>query len=152
MEFNYEATAIVDAPPSVVFSDWASAVKLPHLLTHVRATAQADADDLARLVVMIDGHHVEFAAERTMCCESSICWQSLGEEFYYVLSLTIEKIDMGRCTITAHVTYDPPGFLYDLFETLGLSRGLGNCLAEDLSRYGASFHASSMMVAATALN
>lgn len=139
MEFTHESTVIIDAPIPVVYSDWVNADTLPHVLTHVRATAQSDAEDLARLVIMLDGHHIEFAAQRTMCCESSICWQSMGDDFYYVLSVTFDALDGGRTRVTAHVTYDPPGFLPDIFETLGLARVFRRGLDEDMRRYAGCF-------------
>lgn len=139
MEFTHESTVVVDAPISAVYADWTSAGTLPHILSHVRATCQSDADDLARLVIMLDGHHIEFAAQRTMCCESSVCWQSLGDDFYYVLCVCFEADDYGRTKLTAHVTYDPPGFLPDIFETLGLARVFRRGLDEDMKRYGGCF-------------
>ena len=141
MEFTHEAAAVVDAPREVIYNDWTNARTLPHVLSHIRATAQADADDLARLVIMLDGQHIEFAAERTMCSETSVCWQSLGHDFYYVLCVSFEAVDNNRTRITAHVTYDPPGFLPDIFETLGLARGLRCCLQEDMNRYVKTFEA-----------
>ena len=147
MEFTYEAVAVVDAPLAAIYNDWTNARSLPHVLSHIRATAQDDAEDLARLIILLDGHHIEFDAERTMCSETSICWQSLGKGFYYVLCVSFEVVDIGCTRVTANVCYDPPGFLPDIFETLGLARGLRFCLEEDMRRYATNFEMRSSLQA-----
>ena len=135
MQFTHEVTFVVASPWQDVWSDWADIHALPRLLSHVRATAPGDCDDMARLVIVLDGRHVEFAVERTMCAAQTLCWQSLGEMFLYVLTLRVETAREGGTEILLTVAYDPPGFLPDIAESLGRSRVFKHTLEADLRRY-----------------
>ena len=135
MQFTHEVTFTVASPWQEVWGDWADIHALPRFLSHVRATAPGNGDDLARLVILLDGHHVEFAAQRTMCAEQTLCWQSLGELFLYVLTLRVETTCEGGTQLAVTVAYDPPGFLPDIAEALGRSRVFKQTLENDLRRY-----------------
>jgi uncharacterized membrane protein len=146
MEFIYEASAIIDAPLSALQSDWSDGTCLPRLLTHIRATALGDSEDLFRVVALIDGAHIEFAAQRTMCEDGLICWQNLDDDFYYVLSTKLEQHNDGvKTTIT--VSYDPPGILPDIMETICLGRSFRHQLEDDVRRYAESFNPRAFMAA-----
>lgn len=139
MQFTHEASATVDGPPHMVLEDWADVSRLPCLLSHVRATAAGDAADIGRMVIMLDGSHIEFAAQRTMCDRETVCWQNLGhDEFDYILTVGLRPVEKGT-HITVHCCYDPPGFLTDLLEKLGFSRIFQRDLDGDLRRYAESF-------------
>ena len=136
MQFTHQATQTVDAPWRDVWAEWNDLQALPRLLSHVRAAAPGGHEDLARLTILLEGRHLEFAAERTMCADRTLCWQSLGEMFLYVLSLRLEPPKKGSgVMLTLSVAYDPPGFLPDIAESLGLSRRFGRELDADLRRY-----------------
>jgi len=135
MQFTHEVTLTVDAPWRTVWQEWNDVQALPRLLTHVRAATEGDHEDLARLVISLEGRHLEFAAERTMSADRTLCWQSLGELFLYVLSLRLDTPQKGSVDLTLTVAYDPPGFLPDIAESLGLSRKFKRELEADLRRY-----------------
>lgn len=141
MQFIYEASAFIDSSPASIRTDWSDGTFLPRILTHIRATAIGDADDLLRIVALIDGAHVEFVAQRTMCDNGSVCWQNLEDDFYYVLSVGIAPHNNG-VNVTITVSYDPPGILPDIMETLCLGRGFKNQLEADMKRYADSFRSS----------
>ncbi len=139
MRFSHEATVTVDAPLHEVRAHWADIHRLPHHLSHLRATAPSDTDDdLARLVIVLDGRHLEFAAQRTMCDDDTLCWQSLGPAFLYLLTVGMTPAGDDGTQVTLHVAYDPPGFLPDIAESLGLSKGFRRTLESDLKRYAKS--------------
>ncbi len=75
-----------------------------------------------------------------MCAEQTLCWQSLGELFLYVLTLRLEPAKDGGTHMTLTVAYDPPGFLPDIAESLGLSRKFKQRLEADLRRYVQAHH------------
>jgi len=134
MQFTHEACTIAPAPVRSVRADWEDADALPRFLSHIRAVARDASDDLARLVIMLDGRHLEFPAQRTMCDDDTLCWQSLGRAFLYVLSVRLEPLAAGtRVTVT--IAYDPPGFITDLMETMGLGKLFQHTLESDLRRY-----------------
>ena len=135
MQFSHEATVTVDAPLCDVWAHWMDIYRLPRYLSHLRATAPSETDeDLARLVIVLDGRHIEFAAQRTMCHDDTICWQSLGPTFLYLLTVSLAPTRDGT-HVTLHVAYDPPGFLPDIAESLGLSRTFRRTLESDLHLY-----------------
>ena len=90
MQFTHEVTLTADAPWRDVWAEWNDVRALPRLLSHVRAAAPGDHEDLARLVIALEGRHLEFAVERTMCADRTLCWQSVGALFLYVLSLRLD--------------------------------------------------------------
>ncbi len=135
MQFTHEVSFVVTSSWQDVWSDWADIHALPRLLSHVRATAPGDCEDMARLVILLDGRHVEFAVERTMCAAQTLCWQSLGDMFLYVLTLRVETAREGGTALLLTVAYDPPGFLPDIAESLGRSRTFKRILEADLRRY-----------------
>ena len=137
MQFTHEVALTLASPPHAVWNDWADIHALPRLLSHVRATAAGEGDDTARLVIVLDGHHVEFAAERTMCAAQTLCWQSSGDLFLYVLNLRLETASEGQTEFILTIAYDPPGFLPDIAESLGRSRKFRQTLEADLLRYAA---------------
>ena len=137
MQFTHEVILTLASPPHAIWDDWADIHALPRLLSHVRATAPGEGEDTARLVILLDGHHVEFAAERTMCAAQTLCWQSSGDLFLYVLSLRLETASEGQTEFILTVAYDPPGFLPDIAESLGRSRKFKQTLEADLLRYAA---------------
>jgi uncharacterized membrane protein len=140
MQFTHEASATVDAPPHLVLADWSDVGRLPCILTHIRAIAPGEAEDLGRLVIMLDGSHIEFAAQRTMCDRETICWQNLGhEDFEYILTVQVRPVEHGA-HVHINCCYDPPGFLTDILETLGFSRTFQRILEADLRRYAECFH------------
>lgn len=138
MQFTHEATVTVDAPAHDVRRHWQDVHHLPRYLTHLRATAPSDDEDLARLVIILDGRHIEFAAQRTMCADETICWQSIGPTFLYVLTVTIEAARSGGTRVHVNVAYDPPGFLPDIAESLGVAKSFRRTLQDDLRRYARS--------------
>jgi uncharacterized membrane protein len=141
MQFTHEASATVDGPPHLVLADWSDVSRLPRILSHVRATAIGDADDLGRMVIMLDGSHIEFAAQRTMCDRETICWQNLGhDDFEYILTVAVHPADHGGSHVHVNCCYDPPGFLTDILETLGFSRTFQRGLEADLQGYSECFH------------
>ena len=135
MQFTHEIALVADAPWRTIWAEWTSVHRLPHLLSHIRAAAPMD-DDRACFVVRLEGRDVEFAAERTMCADRTLCWQSVGDMFLYVLSLRLDKPAQGSgVALTLSVAYDPPGFLPDIAESLGLARRFKHELAADFTRY-----------------
>jgi uncharacterized membrane protein len=139
LQFTHEITVTVDGPAHSVLADWSDVTCLPQILTHVRATARADAPDLGRIIIMLDGSHIEFAAQRTMCDSETICWQNLGNEFEYVLTMSVHAEGHGS-RITVNCCYDPPGFLTDVIERFGFSTSFEDQLGSDLKRYAETFH------------
>ena len=137
MQFTHEVTATHASPSEAVWEDWASIHALPRFMSHVRAVAAGEGEDTARLVILLDGSYVEFAVERTMCASQTLCWQSLGETFLYVLSLRLETASERETEIILSVAYDPPGFLPDIAESLGRGRKFKQTLEADLQRYAA---------------
>lgn len=135
MQFTHEVTLTVLAPWRDIWAEWNDVRALPRLLSHVRAAAPDDHEDLAHLVICLEGRHLEFSVERTMCADCTLCWQSVGALFLYVLSLRLDTLSKGGVTLTLTVAYDPPGFLPDIAESLGLSRKFGRELDADLRRY-----------------
>lgn len=136
MQFTHEVTLTALAPWRDIWAEWNDVRALPHLLSHVRAAAPDDHEDLAQLVICLEGRHLGFAVERTMCADHTLCWQSVGALFLYVLSLRLDTAPKGGgVTLTLTVAYDPPGFLPDIAESLGLSRKFGRELDADLRRY-----------------
>ena len=135
MQITHEVCREADAPWREIWREWADCTALPRFLSHVRAAAPGGHEDLARLTILLDGRYLEFAAERTMCADQTLCWQSQGELFLYVLSLRLEAARAGGTLLTLSVAYDPPGFLPDIAESLGLSRRFAHALEADLARY-----------------
>jgi uncharacterized membrane protein len=135
MQFTHEANVSVVARPGDLLPHWADAFALPRQLTHVRAVAPGEGDDLARFVIMLAERHIEFAAQRTMCTEQTICWQSVGPSFLYVLTVGIKPACERTTALTVTVAYDPPGFLPDIVESIGLKKQFRQMLETDLRRY-----------------
>jgi len=136
MQFTHEVTLTALVPWRDIWAEWNDVRALPRLLSHVRAAAPDDHEDLARLVICLEGRELEFTVERTMCADRTLCWQSVGALFLYVLSLRLDTLpNGGGVTLTLTVAYDPPGFLPDIAESLGLSRKFGRELDADLRRY-----------------
>ena len=140
MQFTHEVCREAEVPWREVWCEWNDLRALPRLLTHICDAAAGAHEDLARLTILLDGRCVEFAAERTMCADRTLCWQSQGELFLYVLSLRVETARNGKTLLTLSVAYDPPGFLPDIAETLGLSRRFARALEADLDRYLQMLH------------
>ncbi len=135
MQYTHEITLTADAPWRTAWAEWNAITRLPHLLSHIRAAEPLD-DNRACLTVLLEGREVAFAAERTMCADQILCWQSVGSLFLYVLSLHLEKPKQSSgVTLTLTVAYDPPGFLPDIAESLGLSRRFKHDLEADFTRY-----------------
>ncbi len=135
MQFTHEITLTADAPWRTVWAEWNGVHRLPHLLSHICAASPID-DDTAHFTVLLEGRQIEFAAQRTMCADKTLCWQSVGPLFLYVLSLTLDKPRHGNSlALTLTVAYDPPGFLPDIAESLGLSRRFKHDLEADFTRY-----------------
>ncbi len=135
MQFTHEAQISVEAPCGDVWDDWSQVHHLPQFLSHLRGTAAGDEPDLARLVIALDGRHLEFAAQRTMCDRETVCWQSLGPNFLYVLTVCVSACRDGKTAVSVVVAYDPPGFLPDIAESLGRSKVFRAALEDDLRRY-----------------
>ena len=138
MQFTHEVTLTASVPWRDIWAEWNDVRALPRLLSHVshvRAAAPDDHEDLAHLVICLEGRHLEFTVERTMCAERTLCWQSVGALFLYVLSLRLDTLKTGGVSLTVTVAYDPPGFLPDIAESLGLSRKFRRELDTDLRRY-----------------
>ena len=143
MQFTHEVTLTADAPWRAIWAEWNSVQRLPYLLSHVCAAVPTDAEDTAIFTVLLEGRQVEFAAQLTMCADQTLCWQSLGPHFLYVLSLRLEKPRRGPgIALTLTVAYDPPGFLPDIAESLGLSRRFGRELDTDFRRYVSGLEAN----------
>ena len=135
MQFTHEITLTADAPWRTVWAEWNTVHRLPHLLSHISAAVPGD-EDTAHFTVLLEGRQVEFTAQRTMCADQTLCWQSMGSLFLYVLSLHLEKPPHGTgIDLTLTVAYDPPGFLPDIAESLGLSRRFKHDLETDFRRY-----------------
>ncbi len=143
MQFTHEITLTADAPWRTVWAEWNDVRRLPNLLSHLCAARPAEAEDTALFTVRLEGREVEFAAQRTMCADQTLCWQSLGSLFLYILSLRLEKPERGPgIALTLTVAYDPPGFLPDIAESLGLSRRFKHDLEADFRRYVAGLEAN----------
>lgn len=134
----------VEVGPRDTRSHWSDIQSLPRLLSHLRGTAPGDADDLARLVIVLDGRHIELAVQRTACSDDLICWQGLGPTFVYLLSVAVQPERTGGTRVTVNVSYDPPGFLPDIAESLGTSRVFRRALESDLRRYAQSLRRQQM--------
>lgn len=136
MQYTHEITLTANAPWHGIWAEWNTVHRLPSLLSHVRAASPAASEDTAYFTVMLEGRQVEFAAQLTMCADRTLCWQSLGSHFLYVLSLHLETPNHGSgIELTLTVAYDPPGFLPDIAESLGLSRRFKRELEADFRRY-----------------
>ncbi len=135
MQFTHEVCREAEVPWREVWREWNDLHALPRLLTHVRGAVSGGHEDLARLTILLEGRYVEFAAERTMCADRTLCWQSQGTLFLYVLSLRLDTARSGKTLLTLSVAYDPPGFLPDIAESLGLSRRFARALEADLDCY-----------------
>ncbi|MGO8670056.1 MAG: hypothetical protein ACLQVD_01605 [Capsulimonadaceae bacterium] len=134
MQFTHESAIVVPGAVDLVHADWSDITCLPQILTHVRATAVGDSDDLGRMVILLDGNHIEFDVQRTMCDSSIICWQNLGTEVDYILTVSLSPADQDA-RVVVNCTYDPHGILPDILETLGLSHTFQHDLENDLKRY-----------------
>ena len=134
MQFTHEVRTTVPLAPPHAQAHWTEADHLPHCVSHVRAALRDTADDLARIVIMLDGRLIEFAAQRTMCAEHTVCWQSLGPSFLWVLTAQFAPHEMGT-ELTVTVAYDPPGFLPDVAEAIGTRKVFRRALEADLKRY-----------------
>ena len=135
MQFTHEVSLTADVPWRDVWAEWNDVQALPRLLRHVTAASPGDHEDIALLMIHLDGRHFEFAVERTMCADRTLCWQSVGPLFLYVLSLRLGADMAGGVELTLTVAYDPPGFLPDLAESLGRSRRFKHELEADLREY-----------------
>ena len=145
MQFTHEITLTADAPWHGIWAEWNTVHRLPSLLSHVRAASPTDADDTAYFTVLLEGRQIEFAAQLTMCADKTLCWQSLGAHFLYVLSLRLDTPKHGSgVELTLTVAYDPPGFLPDIAESLGLSRRFKHQLEADFRRYVHALEANSL--------
>ncbi len=143
MQFTHEITLTADAPWRTVWAEWNSVQRLPHHLSHLCAVTPTEAEDAAIFTVLLEGRQVEFAAQLTMCADQTLCWQSTSSLFLYVLSLHLEKPKRGSgIELTLTVAYDPPGFLPDIAESLGLSRRFGRELDADFRRYVSALEAN----------
>ena len=139
MQFTHERTLTIDAPQREIWAHWEASDALAARLSHIRTVAPGPADDIAHLVICLDACHLEFAVQRTMCTGDTLCWQSLGTEFLYVLCVSLQP-DGDRTRLTITVAYDPPGFLADIAESLGLGRLFERSLDADLRRYADALH------------
>ena len=112
-------------------------MRLPHLLSHICAPAPGDAEDMAPLYRALEGRQVEFAAQRTMCADQTLCWQSLRlPVLVCAVPAPAKSPKRGSgIELTLTVAYDPPGFLPDIAESLGLSRRFKRELDVDFRRY-----------------
>jgi uncharacterized membrane protein len=137
--FTHESTVTVHGNSHTALSQWSDISCLPQILTHVRATARGEHDDLGRMVIMLDGSHLEFAAQRTMFDRETICWQNLGEDFEYILTIAVHPVLHGT-SVSVNCSYNPPGFLTELLEKLGFSRTFQHDLERDLKQYAETFH------------
>jgi uncharacterized membrane protein len=136
MHFTHEVDITVEVPARDILSQWTEAHALPKYLSHIRATALDDSSDIARLVIVLNGHHIEFPAQRTMCSDDMICWQNLSDNFEYILTVQA-KATKDATRVTINVSYDPPGFIFDVAEALGLSKVFRRNLESDLASYAA---------------
>jgi uncharacterized membrane protein len=141
MQFTHERSITLDAPRREVRAHWEGADALAARLCHIRGAAPGPAEDLAHFVIGLDGSQFEFAVQRTMSDDEMFCWQSMGTEFLYVLCVTLLPEDDNRTRLTVTVAYDPPGFLADLCESLGLGRLFDLALEKDLHRYADALEA-----------
>ena len=136
MQFTHEITLTAEAPWRTVWAEWNTVHRLPRLLSHVCAASAAEADDTAYFTVLLEGREIEFAAQLTMCADKTLCWQSLGAHFLYLLSLRLDTPKHGSgIELTLTVAYDPPGFLPDIAESLGLSHRFKRQLEADFRCY-----------------
>jgi uncharacterized membrane protein len=135
MQFTHEVCVTVNAPLQEIWPHWADIHYLPRTLSHLRAAALSDEDDLARLIIILDGRHIEFAAQKTMYAGNTICWQSVGPTFLYVLTVTFAPVRGGGMELRVNVAYDPPGFLPDIAESLGVAKSFRRTLDADLKTY-----------------
>ena len=141
MQFTHERSITVDAPRRVVQAHWEGADALAGRLSHIRGVAPGPVEDLAHFVICLDGCHYEFAVQRTMSDDETFCWQSQGTQFLYVLCITLLPAGGGRTRLAVTVAYDPPGFLADIGESLGLGRLFDGALENDLRRYADALEA-----------
>jgi len=139
LEFIHEVPVAVPAAAHAVIADFADVGALPKIFSHIRATAAGDADDLARMIIILDGHHLEFAAQRTSASNDEVCWQSLVDDLYYVLCITARPKSSEHCAVQVCISYDPPGFINDICETFGRKHAFRRKLEDDLRRYAQSF-------------
>lgn len=139
MQFTHERTITLTASCREVRANWGTAEAVAARLSHIRAVAPGSDDDLAHFVICLDACHLEFAVQQTMNTDDTLCWQSLGTEFLYVLCVSLSPNGAGT-DLTVTVAYDPPGFLADIAESLGLGRLFDRALDTDLRRYAEAFH------------
>jgi uncharacterized membrane protein len=83
--------------------------------------------------------------------DETFCWQSQGTDFLYVLCITLLPAGGDRTRLTVTVAYDPPGFLADISESLGLGRLFDNTLETDLHRYAQALEVRASRMPALAL-
>ena len=134
MQFTHERTITLDAPRREVRTHWEGPDALAARLSHIHTVCPGPAEDMAHVILCLDGRSLEVAVQQTMNTDDTLCWQSLGTEFLYVLCITLRPDGEGtRLTLTA--AYDPPGFLADIAESLGLGRLFEHALDADLRRY-----------------
>jgi uncharacterized membrane protein len=151
MQFTHERSLNLEAPRSVVRAHWEGADSLAARLSHIRGIAPGAASDLAHFVICLDGRQFEFAVQRTMTDEDMFCWQSLGTEFLYVLCVTLLPVAGHRTRLIVTVAYDPPGFMADVAESLGLGRLFDHALEADLHRYADALDSRALHAPALAL-
>jgi uncharacterized membrane protein len=138
VNFSHERTVLVDRGVEEVCAEWAVARNLPSLLSHVRAAEMREHEpDIARIVVVIDGRLVETAVQCTMSENGMVCWQSLNTHIPYLLNIHAAEDESGKTAVQVTVSYDPPGILPDIVETVG-GGGLSFAavLEHDLRAYG----------------
>ncbi len=141
MQFTHERSINLDASRRHVRAHWEGADALAGRLSHIRNVAPGPAEDLAHFVICLDGRQFEFAVQRTMSDDESFCWQSQGTQFLYVLCVTLLPAGGDRTRLTVTVAYDPPGFMADIGESLGLGRLFDSTLETDLHRYADALQA-----------
>lgn len=151
MQFTHERSINLEASRHEVRAHWEGADALAGRLSHIRCVAPGAEDDLAHFIICLDGRQFEFAVQRTMTDDDMFCWQSLGTEFLYVLCVTLLPAGGSRTRLTVTVAYDPPGFMADVAESLGLGRLFDHTLDADLHRYADVLQARSAFAPALAL-
>jgi uncharacterized membrane protein len=70
-----------------------------------------------------------------MCTDRTVCWQSVGPTFLYVLTVAMRPASERATALTVTIAYDPPGFLPDIVESMGLKKQFKNLLEADMRRY-----------------
>lgn len=133
MQFTHVTNCCVPVPPGEILAQWTAAESLPRHLTHIRAIAAGESGDVARAVIILEGRHIEFVVQRTMCGSDSVCWQSLGDNFLYVLTVDARRNASDETAVQFTVAYDPPGFLPDVLETCGRGRHFKQAFEQDIA-------------------